>query len=166
MRSVTFTLEIRAESTDLYPLFDFNVNNKGEDQLLLGGHIPGLSVLGLLGVFISPCPFWFQLLPVQSTFHEAFKDLNTPKSHQFFCNSRQNSSPSPFFPLLSYSCLRKDRRIVKRGENFRKWCGGKTVQAGVGKGGSVYAGKMLRHYRARKGFRLDGAVTRNQQSLE
>lgn len=69
MRFVTFTLEIRAESTDLYPMFDFNVNNEREDQLLLGTDFSQLSVLGLLSIFKFSCSFWSPAVvsPIQLT---------------------------------------------------------------------------------------------------
>lgn len=70
-----------------------------------------------------------------------FKTSVPQRSHQLFAIQGRTHYQvifSPPFPTTA-----SEERIVSSGEYFRKWCVGKTVQAGVGKGGSVYAGKML-----------------------
>lgn len=51
-------------------------------------------------------------------------------------------------------------------KDLRKCCGGKEVQAGLGQERSLYAGRMLDGLSVGKSLGLDGAVTRNEQTLE
>lgn len=132
MRSVTFTSEIRAESTDLYPVFDFNVNKKREDQLLLGKDIPGLSLGASFHREIT------LLIPVYNCCQsnppclKVFKISAPQRSHQLFCNPRQNSSPSPYTPLPTPHPS-EDRELIGGGNISENAVVGKRFSQGLGK---------------------------------
>lgn len=72
-----------------------------------------------------------------------FKTSVPQRSHQLFAIQDRTHYQVLFSPSFLLLPQKRQENCQRSVENFRKWCGGETVQAGVGKVGSVYAGKML-----------------------
>lgn len=142
-------------------MFDFNVNNKREDQLPLGTDFPQLLVLGLLSIFKFSCSFWSPaVVKSNPTYMKVFKISAHLRSHDIFCNPRQNSSQNLYPP--SYSPLNEDRELTGAWRISGNAVMGRRFRQDLGK----KERRMLDGLSAVKSLGLDGAVTRNEQTLE